>query len=427
MADRGTRRIALVAAAVALLTLAPGCYAIKNIKNRVSTWRPFTSSYDDPLANEKLAKAHELYNTGQYSKAYKIFKELADNQGNSNSLAEEARWMQAESRRVRGQFPEAVDVYHRYLMDFINGAHKDQAIYWIYQIGTYWLEDFKTELAARQNESGILHWRPSWPHPGDITRPTIVQESRAIEALEYVTTYDVRGPLADKALYWCGYVRFIRGNFEEADHYFQMLINMHPQSPLRPQAYTFAIQAKNASTGGAVYDGNKCAQASHLIQVAEASIPEMTRDPQLAEMLAKSKFAIRYQQAEKDFLTAEYYERTGHPGSAVFYYTLTERRYANTRYAQIARERMARIRKRMDAGDIPTSNDPLAIAQKKWKGMFAKKKPPGNDDEEEDALGIGNFVPLGMGGFGGSSGGMGGMGGLGGMMGGPAMNGGYQR
>ena len=89
MADRGTRRIALVAAAVALLTLAPGCYAIKNIKNRVSTWRPFTSSYDDPLANEKLAKAHEFYNTGEYSKAYKIFKELADNQGNSNSLAEE--------------------------------------------------------------------------------------------------------------------------------------------------------------------------------------------------------------------------------------------------------------------------------------------------------------------------------------------------
>lgn len=425
MADRGMQRIALVAAAAASLTLAPGCYAVKNIKDSFANWRPFTSSYDDPLANEKLKQAHELYDAGEYKKAGKIFKELADNHGNSRTLAGEAQWFQAECRRHRGRFPDAVDSYHRYLMEFYDGPYKAQACEWIYKIGEFWLDDFRQEMAARQNESGMLHWRPSWPNPTDTMRPLLLQESRALEALQMVSMYDGQGPLADKALYWCGIVNFIRGNFEQADSFFTQLKDMHPHSPLRPQAFIYGIQAKNNATGGAMYDGRKCAEALHMIQLAEASIPEMSRDPQMAEMLAKSKFAIRYQQAEKDFITAEWYERTGHPGSAYFYYELTRRRYANTRYAEIAAERMARIKSEMDAGRVPTSNDPLMIAQAMWKQKFGKKPKPGEEEENDSPLG--GFVPLGMGGFGGSSASAGGMGGMGGMMGGPAMNGGYQR
>ena len=144
------------------------------------------------------------------------------------------------------------------------------------------------------------------------------------------------GPDADKAIFWCGYVNFIRGNFQEADHFFSQLVEMHKDSPLRPQAIAYAIQAKNNATGGADYDGRKCAEALQLVHMAEATVPELTQDPAMAEKLTRAKFAIRSQQAEKDFRTAEYYERTGHPGSAVFYYELVRRRYAGT---QVLRHR----------------------------------------------------------------------------------------
>ena len=385
MADRRVRRMPLLAAAMCLV-LAPGCQTAREVKSKVAGWRPFASSYDDPHADQKLAQAQELFDRGLYSKAHTGFKELADNTGNSATLAEQARFMQAESRRVRGHYPEAVDVYHKLLMDFPTGAHRQEVCAKVFEICDYWLDDFRNELVTRQNEKGALHWYPHRPNPFDNTKPFLVQESRALEALEYVHTFDFSGPLADKALFWCGYVNYIRGNFDEADHFFSQLVELHKDSPLRPQAITYAIQAKNNATGGAVYDGRKCAEALHLLNVAEASVPELVNDPAMAEKLTRSKFAIRYQQAEKDFRTAEYYERTGHPGSAIFYYELTRRRYAGTRYAEIASERKDHLKAQMDVGKVPTGNDPIVIAQAKWKELFGKKGDVVTADNQELAV-----------------------------------------
>jgi len=375
----------VLAVAVACLALAPGCQTCRDIKTKASNWRPFSSAYDDPKAEQKLADAQRLFDEGQYAKACTGFKELADNTGNNAMLAEQARFMQAESRRVRGHYPEAVDTYHRLLMDFPTGAHRQEACSRIFEISDYWLDDFRQELVARQGEKGVLYWYRHWANPLDRTKPFVVQESRALEALDYVHTHDFSGPLADKALFWCGYVNYIRGNFDEADHYFSQLVELHKDSTLRPQAIAYAIQAKNNATRGAVYDGRKCAEALHLVQVAESSVPELTRDPEMAERLTKSKFAIRYQQAEKDFRTAEYYERTGHPGSAVFYYELTRRRYAGTRYADEATERKDHLMALMKAGKVPPGHDPVTILQAKWSELFGSKKDVVTADAQEPA------------------------------------------
>ena len=79
----------------------------------------------------------------------------------------------------------------------------------------------------------------------------------------------------------------------------------------------------------------------------------------MAAKLTRAKFAIRSQQAEKDFKTAEYYERTGHPGSAVFYYELVRRRYAATKYADIANERKEHLIAAMKDGRATAGQRPL--------------------------------------------------------------------
>jgi hypothetical protein len=46
--------------------------------------------------------------------------------------------------------------------------------------------------------------------------------------------------------------------------------------------------------------------------------------------------SVNLQQADRDFNIAEFYRRSGHPGSAYFYYELVIRRYPKTDYAEKA-------------------------------------------------------------------------------------------
>lgn len=362
-----------LAAATACALAAAGCQSMSSLRTNLNPARLLNNSYEDPRAPEKLAQAEQLYAAGQYAKAQDTFKDLADNTTNSAMLAERARFMQAECRFARGHLPEAVDVYHALLLAFPTGAHRREACARMFEISDYWLNDFRDELQRRDGSKGVLHWRPSWPNPFNRSKPTFDQEGRALEALERVQTQDPIGPTADQALFWCGFVNFVRGNFNESDHFFSQLVELHKDSPLRPQAIAYAIQAKNNSTGGAIYDGRKCAEALHLVHVAEATVPELANDPAMAEKLSRAKFAIQYQQAEKDFRTAEYYERTGHPGSAVFYYELVRRRYAGTQYAEAAVQRKDFLVKSMKEGKALPGNDPFLILQAKWSEMFGPK------------------------------------------------------
>lgn len=436
-ADRkfGRRRAWALAAAVALLAVAPGCNASRNFKERAgtATAKLFRSNYDDPLAESKLQQAedqfkqatdtlHSLTNNDgnsaegaaahfvrakhddaqvrsqvqqaekELKQALGTFRSLADNQGNSAVLAERARFMQGECRFMLGEYPEAADTYHKVLLDFPTGTYRRDSCARMFQICEYWLDDFRDELEKRKDEKGVLRWRPHWGNPLDRTKPVVDQEGRALESLQRVQVHDPTGPTADKAIFWCGYVNFIRGNFNEADQFFSELVERHPDSPLRPQAISLAIQAKNNATGGAAYDGRKCAEALRLVHVAEATVPELANNPDLSERLTRAKFAIRSQQAEKDFLMADYYQRTGHPGSAVFYYELVRRRYAGTRYAEAATERQARLVRLMQEGRPDPGTDPLAVAKAKINEWVGRSKPA---EEKDRPRGDPNLVPAG--------------------------------
>jgi outer membrane protein assembly factor BamD (BamD/ComL family) len=378
----GVRRWLVALAALALV--APGCKTWQSVKERATAIRGslLDSAYDDPRAEEKFATAQELYTAGNYDKAREIFRDLADNQRNPTDLAERSRFMQAECRYQRGQFPEAVDTYHKLLMDFPTGAHRRESCRRMYAITDYWLNDFRDELDRRADEEGVLRWRPGWPNPFDRSRPFLDQEGRTLEALNNIWVQDMTGPDADKAIFWCGYVNFVRGNFQEADHFFSQLVELHKESPLRPQAIAYAIQAKNNSTGGPDFDSRKCAEALQLVHMAEASVPELTQDPVMAAKLTRAKYAIRTQQAEKDFRTAEYYERTGHPGAAVFCYELVRRRYAGTKHADIAGERKENLLAAMKEGRPVPGNDPFAVIQAKWSELFGQAEPVSYEEGE---------------------------------------------
>lgn len=358
-----------VGTALAAVALAPaGCQTVGQLKDSAytSVRSALTSSYHDPQAEAKMARAEELYNQGDYRAAQEVFADLADNTYNPVLLAEKARYLEAECLRKRHRYTDAVAHYNRQLQDFPAGAYRERACTGLFEVAFHeWLEkDTLAEIEAEQAGTLKPWWqRQRMPNPFDPTRPVFDVETEALKALENVHTHDLGGPNADRALFWCGYVHFYRGRFEDADHFLSQLVEMHKDSKYRPAALEMAIAAKNNSTGGAVYDSQKAAEALQLIHHVEATSPEHKAQDK-REMLTRQKMAVRVQLAEKDFRMAEYYERTGHPASAYFYYELVCRRYPGTKFSDLAKARI----------------EALEAARRQAEHEKANPQPPGTVD-----------------------------------------------
>lgn len=371
-----------------------GCQAFSSFKNKAySTIRStLTSSYHDPDAESKVTRAEQQLAAGDYRAAQTVFADVADNTYNPVLLAEKARYLEAECLRERRHFTKAVATYNRLLMDFPAGAYRERASSRMYEIAYHeWLEkDTLADIEAEMAGTTKPWWqRTELPNPFDETRPTFDAEGEALKALENAHTHDLTGPNADKALFWAGYVHFYRGRFEEADHFFSQLVEMHKDSRLRPVALEMAIMAKNNSTGGAVYDSTKAAEALQLVHHAEATEPTYRADDKKSEWLTRQKLAVRMQLAEKDFKTAEYYERTGHPASAYFYYELVCRRYPGTKLSDLAKMRLSaleQVKQRMDDDRANGRYEgTTGMLTRQWDRMLGRPVDPlGVDPTDED-------------------------------------------
>ncbi|HZU39002.1 MAG TPA: tetratricopeptide repeat protein [Gemmataceae bacterium] len=293
----------------------------------------------------ELASAHELLRRGEYTKAEEKFNHIAENKDKKTPeiYAEEARYYEAECMRCQGEYPKAVDTYHKQLLDFPIGAHREQACKRMYDIANYWLDDTRDEMRLEKEKA---EGKRSFIMPASFvhmekSKPLLDEQGRALEALEQVTIHDPTGPEAPDALFLAGTVRFYNKDYQEADYLFSTIVERHPNSKYAPRALELAIIAKHMSTGGSDYDGRKSVQARQMILTAQDKYPELSVAK--SEFLQRQLAGITKQQAEKDFKVAEFYRRTDHPGAAYFYYEIVRRRYPGTPFAAKASERMQDI------------------------------------------------------------------------------------
>src|SRR5262245_28818152 len=130
------------------------------------------------------------------------------------------------------------------------------------------------------------------------------------------------------------------------------------------------------STGGPDYDGRRVAEARILVDTALRTYPELAQKE--SGFLERQLGSINLQQAQKDFNTAEFYRRTGHPGAAFFYYEIVRRRYPGTKLAEEASERMEDVRAAAEREQNRPRN-PLEKARDGWDRLWRKEPKP--DDE----------------------------------------------
>jgi outer membrane protein assembly factor BamD (BamD/ComL family) len=317
-------------------------------------------------ADKLLYGAHKLLDDGQFEDAERVFHRIADNKKNATNVAEEARFYEAECLFQRKKYPDACDTYHRMLKDFEHTRYKQQALARMFTIANYWLDDMRTKMKeAKEKKSNPWFAEPDWLHPFDETKPLLDEKGRALEALQNICLADYKGPYSDKALFLMGAVEFYDEDWKEADHNFTLLLEQHPESPFVQNALSMAVIAKNMATGGADYDGRKAAEARKLVDTLLNQYRDKL-DAKESEKLLSLKGTITYQQAEKDYNTAEFYRRTGKMAPAYFCYEIVRRRYSGSDFAAKAEKRMYEIRDQVDkeAGkNLPPIDAPKGSAK----------------------------------------------------------------
>ncbi len=289
-----------------------------------------------------LLGAHELYRQEDYPKAEKLYHAIADNKKYPPAICEEARFFEAECLRKQDELPRAADTYQRLMNDFISNPWRDQANQRMYEIALFWLQDTWAEMKEEEEKRKGKRW---WVNNRFVSfekkKPLLDREGRAVERLEDVNANDPKGPLADRCLWICGMIKLHHEDYREADRFFTQIHEQHPNSPFAAQAIELAIFSKQMATGGSDYDGRKCAEARKLVDAA-LRLPGL--DEAKKQKIAGQLASISAQQAEKDFKMAEFYRRTGHPGSAYFYYEIVRRRYPGSDYYRLATERQVELR-----------------------------------------------------------------------------------
>ena len=308
----------------------------------------------------KLARARDYFRAEEYAKAESFFTSVADREKNPPAIVQEAMYYKAECMRLQGYLPKAADNYTALLNKFPNSSYREQCVQHMFDIANRWLDDTREAMREEKERQAGKRW---WVSPRFISfeksKPLLDREGRAINTLEMVRLHDINGPLADQSLFLCGVVKMYNENYRDADMYFTQIYARHPESPLAPKAIELGIQCKHLSTGGSDYDGRKTAEARNMVQTALNSYPQLAHDKELRRFLEDQRASIDMQQAEKEFNMAEFYRRTGHPGSAYFYYELVRRRYPNTKYARLAEERWNSLRSKLEKDPSQLTAAPL--------------------------------------------------------------------
>jgi outer membrane protein assembly factor BamD (BamD/ComL family) len=328
----------------------------------------------------ELAAAHEQFRAGDFVNAESAFHKIAENTHNAPAVGEEARFYEAESMAKQDKLPKACDTYHKMLIDFPAGTYRDQAVRRMFDIANYWLDDTRTEMTEyREKKEGKRTFVVPAAFHFEKKKPWVDEEGRALQALEQVHLNDITGPMADKALFLAGGVKFFREDYKEADHFFSQLVEQHPNSPMASQAVELAIISKSLSTGGADYDGRKVAEARIMVDTALRNYPQLAAEK--SGFFERQIGSITYQQAEKDYSIGEFYRRTGHPGSAYFYYEIVRRRYPGTKWGDMATDRMQELRAKVGQERMtqPSMFDGIAESVDRVLGR-TKKLDPEIDD-----------------------------------------------
>lgn len=270
---------------------------------------------------EQFDWAMRFYESGDFKRASEEFSRLTESYKDSD-VAPEAQYYAARAYEEQGRYWFAYQSYKKTIDNYPYTARMDEIIERLY------------------NMAGVVE--------GEETAKVMgleLSESMERSAEMYKTIVDASpfSPYADKSLFRMGDVYRRMRKYNDAMQSYAKIISDYPESPLVTEAkYQLAFTKYEASLDPE-YDQESTDQALKEFKeiVAATSIPSV------AEEADKVLNELRARKAESTLKIAEFYEKQGRYTSAIMYYDSVRGKFAGTKAAEYADERIKALEGRI--------------------------------------------------------------------------------
>ncbi|WP_010584178.1 tetratricopeptide repeat protein [Schlesneria paludicola] len=299
-------------------------------------------------------EATELFKAEKYDEAQAAFKKVAK-KFKKSEIREDALFMEAEAAWKREHYATAHDAYAVLLKEYPSTRHLNVVSERMFKLGRMWLDfpevanlgeiqrvnfDDPTKALPSEEPPKVPKAPPIFvPNFSDKSKPLFDTPGNGVAALSAVWMNDPTGPLADDAMMLVASYHARKGNYVEADRYFQMLRETFPSSPHVQNAFVLGSHVKLMSYQGPAYDGRTLQEAQLLKESTLKLYPNLPDQERLKEELAM----IQDEEALRTWVNAKFYLKKGKKRSAAIFCHEVITQYPKSRYANEAREMLLQL------------------------------------------------------------------------------------
>ncbi len=300
----------------------------------VRTPDPIPGTEDGDLDIARQWMALEDYKT-----ASGILKGWLKSYGPESLRYPEALYLRATAYLERGRYRAAHDTYQSLLNDFPGSDYAERALWGQFRVAEQYLAGKR-----RRAWGGLLRIR---------------DYDGGIEIMDDLVVNYSDTPLAELAQMAKADYYFARGEFELAEDEYATFAREYPLSRWHPRALLRSAQAALASFPGIKFDDAGLIEANERFRQFRRSYPAAAEEHGVTVVLDQ----IAATRADKTYDIARFYEKTGQPKAARFYYRAIVRNWPDTPAAAQANGRLAALGDptafpQPDEPEVPASGSP---------------------------------------------------------------------
>ena len=228
---------------------------------------------------------------------------------------EEAMLLGAQAELDNGMYYQAFERLEAMLAKYPNGLFLERAL-------TREMEVANAFLAGKKRIVGRMLRLPA--------------ADEGLTILRKISEHAPGTDIAERAMLRIGEYHFEKKDYRDAADAYDEFLTLNPKSARAPHTMAQAAQAMYESFKGVPYDETPLVEAEARYKALLAQYPDEARKCRAADML-REIVTIR---GERAYETAKFYERTGRPQSAIFYYRQVAEDFPSTVWASEARTKV---------------------------------------------------------------------------------------